>query len=114
MESVLALLALLVSAGSLYVALSRSDREVRKAFKRLESDVETMWEKVESHLGRISRLRRGNGVESDQPTKQVLAQLLSQLHQGGKPGKAAGAEMDHQAPVAKPGEWDPDVVRTMR
>jgi len=55
-------IALLVATGALYFALKPSKdapTATEKAFKRLESDVEGMFEKVESHLGRISRLKRG-------------------------------------------------------
>lgn len=54
-------LALLVATGALYAALKPRKVEpgaTEKAFRRLESDVEGLFEKVESHLGRISRLKR--------------------------------------------------------
>jgi len=59
---VVSTIALLVATVSLYFTLGRPKPEpsaTEKAFKRLESDVESVFEKVESHLGRISRLKRG-------------------------------------------------------
>lgn len=56
------LLAVLLASGGLYVALRRPKVEptaTERAFKRLESDVEDLFTRVESHLGRISRLKRG-------------------------------------------------------
>lgn len=66
----LSLLALLVATVALYFTLGRPKAEpsaTDKAFKRLESDVESVFEKVESHLGRISRLKRGATPASPSP-----------------------------------------------
>jgi len=55
-------LALSLGTGALYVALRRTHVEptgTERAFKRLEGDVEDLFTRVESHLGRISRLKRG-------------------------------------------------------
>ncbi len=62
---------LILGLSSLFIAVSAlalslhtyltHDKGLRSAFKRLELDAETMWDKVESHLGRISRLRRNSG-----------------------------------------------------
>ncbi len=57
------LLSLTALAVSMYTLLY-PDKGLRTAFKRLESDTETMWDRVESHLGRISRLRR---TQSERP-----------------------------------------------
>ncbi len=34
------------------------EKTLKRAFRELEHEVESQWEKVESHLGRISRLKR--------------------------------------------------------
>jgi len=63
MPEVTSVIALLVATGALYVALKPRTPPAtmtEKAFKRLESDVEDVFARVESHLGRISRLKRGN------------------------------------------------------
>lgn len=65
------LVALCLSTGALVVALRRRKVEptaTEKAFKRLEGDVEDVFTRVESHLGRISRLKRGASLESPSPT----------------------------------------------
>lgn len=59
----ISVIALLLATGGVLVALRRPKVEpsaTDKAFRRLESDVEGIFEKVESHLGRISRLKRGS------------------------------------------------------
>ena len=49
-----AVAALLVALGAYFIP----QKATRKAFKALEREVDDMWEKVESHLGRVSRLKR--------------------------------------------------------
>jgi uncharacterized protein YabE (DUF348 family) len=57
---------LAISLAACYIAYTRAGGW-KKAYRTLEMDVEGMWEKVESHLGRVSRLRRGNPTKvSDQ------------------------------------------------
>lgn len=68
MELTLSIVAVLTAAAALGVALYRADsnlKTLRKAFRVLEADVEDQFERVESHLGRISRLKRTLGVKSD-------------------------------------------------
>jgi len=63
-------LALSLGTGALYVALRRTQVEptaTDRAFKRLEGDVEDLFTRVESHLGRISRLKRGANPPSPPP-----------------------------------------------
>jgi len=58
-------LAVILSSGALYAALRSHKVEpgaTEKAFRRLEGDVEDLFTRVESHLGRISRLKRGPGT----------------------------------------------------
>lgn len=77
---VVSVVATLLATCALLVTLRRPKVEpaaTERAFKRLESDVESMFEKVESHLGRISRLKRGaaapTGVSATpaQPAKRL-------------------------------------------
>lgn len=72
--------ATLLATCALLVTLRRPKVEpaaTERAFKRLESDVESMFEKVESHLGRISRLKRGAAappavpVAASEPAKRL-------------------------------------------
>lgn len=74
---VLGLLGAVMAAYSVFLRhrepLELEERTLR-AFKRLEADVEDLFERVESHLGRISRLKREtkarevvNGSESSIP-----------------------------------------------
>lgn len=63
-------LAVSLGTGALYVALRRTQVEptaTDRAFKRLEGDVEDLFTRVESHLGRISRLKRGANPTSPPP-----------------------------------------------
>lgn len=54
-----------------------------RAFKRLEADVDDMFERVESHLGRVSRLKRevqakeASATISNIPEAATRAQLLA-------------------------------------
>lgn len=60
----IALPGVVLGTVALYVALKRSQVEptaTDRAFKRLEGDVEDLFTRVESHLGRISRLKRVSG-----------------------------------------------------
>ncbi len=74
-------LALSLGTGALYVALRRTQVEptaTDRAFKRLEGDVEDLFTRVESHLGRISRLKRGAnppGPPPEVPTKESPKRL---------------------------------------
>lgn len=57
----LGLIGALLGAGALIwatLAPRVHSATLLKAFKALERDVDDMWDKVESHLGRISRLKR--------------------------------------------------------
>ncbi len=47
----------------------------KRPFRALERDCEDMWEKVESHLGRISRLRRTDRS----PSQQEIASAVSAI-----------------------------------
>jgi len=76
-------IALLVASGALYMSLRPRippPTMTDKAFKRLESDVEDVFARVESHLGRISRLKRGNSppvVPSSETAPPVEVKRLS-------------------------------------
>lgn len=62
MSLAISVIALLLATCGLLVALRRPKVEptaTDKAFRRLEADVEDLMARVESHLGRISRLKRG-------------------------------------------------------
>ena len=51
------------------------EKTLKKAFRELEHEVESQWEKVESHLGRISRLKRDiakAGRAKEDPTAEQL------------------------------------------
>ena len=59
--TVLGVIATLLAGGALYVSWyhpSRDTKDLKKGFQRLEADVDEQWERVQSHLGRISRLKR--------------------------------------------------------
>jgi len=74
MPEPISVIALLVATGALYCALrprTQPATATEKAFKRLESDVEGLFEKVESHLGRISRLKRGTTLPGGAPAQPV-------------------------------------------
>lgn len=54
-------LAIAISLVSIFlasIALWSDPKPWEKPYRALERDCEEMWEKVESHLGRISRLKR--------------------------------------------------------
>lgn len=76
-------IALLVASGALYMSLrprTPPPTMTEKAFKRLESDVEDVFARVESHLGRISRLKRGTSppaMPSSEPAAPVEVKRLS-------------------------------------
>ena len=78
---VLGALALFVSLGALSLALwiilrpTNSPDDVLRAFKRLEDEFEALQDKVNSHLGRISRLKRE--VLPPTPTKPGDSQPLT-------------------------------------
>lgn len=55
----LGLLTLAINLGACYIAWAARNAW-KKPFRSLEMDSESMWEKVESHLGRISRAKRGS------------------------------------------------------
>jgi len=77
------IIALLVATGALYMSLrprTPPATMTEKAFKRLESDVEDVFARVESHLGRISRLKRGTSppvVPSSETPQPVAVKRLS-------------------------------------
>jgi len=77
------IIALLVATGALYMSLrprTPPPTMTDKAFKRLESDVEDVFARVESHLGRISRLKRGTSppvLASSEPAAPVAVKHLS-------------------------------------
>ena len=52
------------------------EKTLKKAFRELEHEVESQWEKVESHLGRISRLKRDiaktGRAKEDSATEQLV------------------------------------------
>ena len=52
------------------------EKTLKRAFRELEHEVESQWEKVESHLGRISRLKRdlkkSGGPKSDPAAEQLV------------------------------------------
>lgn len=82
MHEAFTLLAVLLGAGGLYMALRRPKSEptaTERAFRRLESDVEGMFEKVESHLGRISRLKRGSSSVAAQPVQPSVEEKTKPL-----------------------------------
>ena len=58
-----AVAALLVALGAYFIP----QKATRKAFKALEREVDDMWEKVESHLGRVSRLKRSMTEQIPKP-----------------------------------------------
>lgn len=73
---VVGFVALLIALTALVVSLytyANPDRGVKVAFKRLEGEVDDQWAKVESHLGRISRLKRdgGNVASATEEPKQL-------------------------------------------
>lgn len=82
-------MAVSLATGALYVALRRAHVEptaTERAFKRLEGDVEDLFTRVESHLGRISRLKRGATTPSLPPQEAVKepAKRLSRAELLGK------------------------------
>ena len=50
----LAILALVAALGAFWVP----QKQLRKAFRALERECDDQWEKIESHMGRVSRLKR--------------------------------------------------------
>ena len=54
------------------------EKTLLKAFKTLEHEVAEQWERVESHLGRISRLKRdiakAGGSKKDPDAEQLVVQ----------------------------------------
>lgn len=51
------------------------EKTLKRAFRELEHEVESQWEKVESHLGRISRLKRDIAKASG-PKANPAAELV--------------------------------------
>lgn len=47
----------------LYTQPLKENAKILQGFRRLEADVEDIFEKVQSHLGRISRLRRDSSKD---------------------------------------------------
>ncbi len=83
-------IAVILSLGALAVALAAHflpQRTLRKAFRALERDVDDMWEKVESHLGRVSRLKRS---------------MIAEGHKAGDVAASDGGSTSIQMPRPQP------------
>ena len=65
----LALVALSLALGAFWMP----HRTLRKAFRALERDVDDQWEKIDSHMGRVSRLKRSMmSLETTEPAKLAI------------------------------------------
>lgn len=87
MTIALSVVALFVSLAALGVAIFRAKSDlktIRKAFRVLEADVEDQFERVESHLGRISRLKRTLGVTSTVDTGKTPESAVTELPMGAR------------------------------
>ena len=99
-------LALSLGTGALYVALRRTQVEptaTDRAFKRLEGDVEDLFTRVESHLGRISRLKRGAIPQNPPPQETVKepAKRLSRAELLGKYRRNNAESHRHGSPAER-------------
>ena len=99
-------LALSLGTGALYVALRRTQVEptaTDRAFKRLEGDVEDLFTRVESHLGRISRLKRGANPASPPPevVPKEVAKRLSRAELLGKYRRNNAESHRHGSPAKR-------------
>jgi len=76
---------------------------LKHAFGKLEADAEDIWEKAQTHLGRISRMKR----ELKLPPGAALAAAIADANAG--PGLAVPDKNGQQPPAtATPGYIDPD------